>query len=205
MSVLTDNTAKLRKILEKVENLPEIPQSVAQATPTISVSSGGLITATATQEAGAVAAGTKSATRQLTTKGGTTITPGTSEQTAVSAGTYVTGDIKVAAAAGGKQCAMGSIEVRTPASYLTLSLDFKPSALIISGFSVNVTNGPPKGYYQNGSGRLYHVLYDSSDGTYNFAQKTMTLGTMSGKTTINVSGSSGNLFTAATYYWMAME
>ena len=34
----------------------------------------------------------------MTTKGATTITPTTSEQVAVSAGTYVTGDIKVAAA-----------------------------------------------------------------------------------------------------------
>ena len=72
-------------------------ESVEQATPVITVSSSGLITATATQAAGEVAAGTKSATKQLSTKGATTITPSTSEQTAVSAGTYVTGDIKVAA------------------------------------------------------------------------------------------------------------
>ena len=97
MSVLTDNTAKLRKILEKVENLPEIPESVAQATPTISVSSGGLITATATQEAGVVEAGTKTATKQMTTKGSSSIAPGTSQKTAVSAGTYVTGDVVVEA------------------------------------------------------------------------------------------------------------
>ena len=131
MSVLTDNTAKLRKILEKVENLPEIPKSVAQATPTISVSSGGLITATATQEAGAVAAGTKSATRQLTTKGGTTITPGDSEQTAVSAGTYVTGDIKVAAVvASGAKVSSGTV-TSTSTSKFTIQLDFEPKAVFI--------------------------------------------------------------------------
>ena len=76
--------------------IPDVPEAVDQATPVITVSESGLITAKATQEAGAVAAGTKSATKQLTTKGATTITPGPSEQTAVAAGTFVTGDIKVA-------------------------------------------------------------------------------------------------------------
>ena len=68
-----------------------------QATPSISVSSSGLITASATQSGGFVTAGTKSATQQLTTKGAATITPSTSEQVAVGAGTFVTGDIKIAA------------------------------------------------------------------------------------------------------------
>lgn len=55
--------------------------------PTISVSSSGLITATS---------GDKSATKQLTTQAATTITPGTSSQTAVSSGRYTTGNIYVA-------------------------------------------------------------------------------------------------------------
>ena len=59
-----------------------------QDTPTISVSSSGLITATA---------GTKSATKQLTTKAATTITPSALSQTAVSSGVYTTGKITVAA------------------------------------------------------------------------------------------------------------
>ena len=42
--------------------------TVTQATPTITVSSSGLITASATQTAGYVNAGTKSATKQLTTQ-----------------------------------------------------------------------------------------------------------------------------------------
>ena len=71
--------------------------TATQATPTVSIDSNGKITASATQTAGYVSAGTKTGTKQLTTKGATTITPTTSEQTAVSAGTYVTGDIKVAA------------------------------------------------------------------------------------------------------------
>lgn len=73
--------------------------TATQATPNITVSSAGLITASATQIAGYVSAGTKSATKQLTTQAAKTITPNTTEQVAVSAGTYVTGDIMVSAVA----------------------------------------------------------------------------------------------------------
>lgn len=59
-----------------------------QATPEITVSGSGLITATA---------GDKSATKQLSTQSGKTITPGPTEQIAVAAGKYVTGDVIVAA------------------------------------------------------------------------------------------------------------
>lgn len=64
--------------------------TATQATPSISVSSSGLITASATQSAGYVASGTKSATKQLTTKGATTWTPKTTNQT-IASGTYLTG------------------------------------------------------------------------------------------------------------------
>lgn len=70
--------------------------TVTQATPSISVSSNGLITASATQSAGYVASGTKSATRQLTTQAGKTVTPSRSRQTAVSSGRYTTGTVYVA-------------------------------------------------------------------------------------------------------------
>lgn len=58
--------------------------TATQATPTISVSSAGKITASATQTAGYVAAGTKSATKQLTTQAAQTITPGTANKTIAS-------------------------------------------------------------------------------------------------------------------------
>lgn len=64
--------------------------SVTQATPSISVNSSGLITASATQEAGKVAAGTKSATHQLTVQAAQTITPGTVNKT-IASGRYLTG------------------------------------------------------------------------------------------------------------------
>lgn len=70
--------------------------TATQATPSISVSSSGLITASATQTAGYVSAGTKSATKQLTTSSAKTITPSTSSQTAVASGVYTTGEVIVA-------------------------------------------------------------------------------------------------------------
>lgn len=70
--------------------------SATQATPSISVNNNGLITASATQSAGYVSSGTKSKTYQLTTQAGKTVTPGTSQQTAVSSGRYTTGTVYVA-------------------------------------------------------------------------------------------------------------
>ena len=71
--------------------------TATQATPSIAVDANGLITASAAQTEGYVSAGTKSATKQLTTQAAKTITPSTSAQTAVAAGTYVTGKVTVAA------------------------------------------------------------------------------------------------------------
>ncbi len=68
---------------------------VEVATPMIDVSAGGLITATTEQEKGYVPGGTKSATQQLTTQGAKTVTPTTTNQTAVSSGRYTTGDVVV--------------------------------------------------------------------------------------------------------------
>ena len=66
-----------------------------QATPSITVSSSGLITAEATQTAGYVSKGTKSATHQLPTQAAKAIEPGTGYQTAVASGVYTTGEITV--------------------------------------------------------------------------------------------------------------
>ena len=71
--------------------------TATQATPSITVSNAGLITASATQTAGYVSAGTKNSTKQLDTQGATSITPTKSSQTAVASGKYTTGDITVEA------------------------------------------------------------------------------------------------------------
>lgn len=71
--------------------------TATQATPSVTVSSNGLITASATQSAGYVASGTKKGTKQLTTQAAKTITPSKSSQTAVASGRYTTGAVTVAA------------------------------------------------------------------------------------------------------------
>lgn len=88
---VTVNAGRYKEVVRKTVD------TATQATPSITVSDSGLITAKATQSAGYVEAGTKEATKQLPTKAGTTVTPTTTVQTAVTAGTYVTGDINVAA------------------------------------------------------------------------------------------------------------
>ena len=68
---------------------------VEVATPMIAVSAGGLITATTEQEKGYVPGGTKTATQQLPTQAAKTVTPTTTNQTAVASGRYTTGDVVV--------------------------------------------------------------------------------------------------------------
>ena len=90
----------------------EVEKTISEATvatPSITVSSTGLITASTNQSTGYVVGSTKSATKQLTTKGATTITPTSSVQTVVNAGTYVTGDIKVAASSGSSTVENGAL------------------------------------------------------------------------------------------------
>lgn len=76
-------------------------KSVATAThanPTASInSSTGLVTASHTQTAGYVSAGTTTGTLQLTTQAAKTVTPTESSQTAVAAGVYTTGAVTVGA------------------------------------------------------------------------------------------------------------
>lgn len=70
--------------------------SATHAAPGLSLNSTtGVITATHTQTAGYVAAGTTSSTLALTTQASATITPSTASQTAVAANRYTTGAITV--------------------------------------------------------------------------------------------------------------
>lgn len=70
---------------------------VTQAMPAITVDAAGKITASATQGAGVVAAGTKSATKQLPVQAAKTVIPSASAQTAVGEGVFTTGIVTVAA------------------------------------------------------------------------------------------------------------
>ena len=66
-------------------------ETATQATPAISVDTSGKITATSEQSAGYVTAGTKSATKQLSTQAAQTITPSTTDKT-IASGKYLTGN-----------------------------------------------------------------------------------------------------------------
>lgn len=77
------------------DNVNKTIPIITQATPNISINNSGLITASSNQDAGYVASGTKSSTKQLTTQAAKTVTPGTSDQTAVSSGVYTTGAVTV--------------------------------------------------------------------------------------------------------------
>lgn len=70
---------------------------VTQATPAITVDAAGKITASATQAAGVVAAGTKSATKQLPVQAAKTVIPSATAQTAIGEGVFTTGIVTVAA------------------------------------------------------------------------------------------------------------
>jgi hypothetical protein len=71
--------------------------TVTQATPSVSIDANGKITASATQTAGYVSAGTKTGTKQLTVQAAKTVTPTKSSQTAVASGVYTTGAVTIAA------------------------------------------------------------------------------------------------------------
>lgn len=71
--------------------------TATQAIPSISIDSAGKITATSTQEAGYVSAGTKTVTKQLTIQAAKTVIPSVLSQTAVASGVYTTGEITVEA------------------------------------------------------------------------------------------------------------
>ena len=96
MSKLEQNTTSLTNLLNKANALPSAPPDVEQATPTITVSSDGVVTASSTQSAGKVSAGTKSTTKQLDTQGAKTVVPTTEDVVAVGRGKYTTGEVRVA-------------------------------------------------------------------------------------------------------------
>ena len=134
--------------------------AAAQATPEISVSTSGLITASASQTAGYVQAGTKSATKQLTTQAAQTITPGTTAKT-ISSGRYLTGNqtiqgdenlvaeniksgvsifgVEGTLAAGAVKRATGTITFES--EYMVISLGFVPDIVMFPDFTYPNNNG----------------------------------------------------------------
>lgn len=115
-----------------------------QATPSINVNSNGLITASATQTAGYVSAGTKSTTKQLTTQTAKTVTPSKSEQTAVASGVYTTGAVKVAPIPDAYIIPTGTLDVTTNGThnvknYESVNVDVSGDAPTLQTKSVTPT------------------------------------------------------------------
>lgn len=144
--------------------------AAAQATPTISVSSSGLITASATQAAGYVAAGTKSATKQLTTQGAQTITPGTSNKT-IASGRYLTGtqtikgdaDLKAANIKKGINIfnVVGTLAALTDSTATIYKNDFNDAS-----FTVDLTGEGILFLTAGSEGKMFaSVRLDNEDGT----------------------------------------
>lgn len=113
-------------------------QTAEQAIPGISVSSSGLITASATQTEGYVSAGTKSATQQLSTQAAATITPSTSQQTAVASGKYTTGAVVVSAMPSGS----AGTPTATKGSVSNHAITVTPSVTNTTGY---ITGGTKTG------------------------------------------------------------
>jgi hypothetical protein len=155
------------------------PATTVTANPTISVSSSGLITATAsatesvtpTVSAGYVLSGTAgtitvsgSNTEQLTTKGATTYTPGTSDQT-ISSGTYLTGTQTIS---GDSNLVATNIKNGVPIFGVTGSYSGGASNVVTGTFK-GTTTGAAMDVTLNysGSGYPIAVLIYPSEGTYN--------------------------------------
>lgn len=157
---LTEDTVAPEKMLKGTtahgadgEPIVGTIEEVTQATPAISVSTGGIITATATQSAGKVAAGTKTATKQLTVQAAKTWTPGTTNQT-IASGRYLTG-------------------IQTIEGDANLKAENIVSGVSIFGVAGTAETGTGGGsetgaactvYIDNSSSYPYAVCYANSDG-----------------------------------------
>lgn len=187
-------------------------KSVAQATPAITVATNGLITALATQSAGYVSAGTKSATKQMTTQAGTTITPSIGRKLAVQSSRYTTGDVYVAGdsnltsdnikkgvsifgVAGSYEGSGGKMQSKsatpTSASGITMSGlgDVKNFVLLVNDIDVDVSGGATISSicYSNGKLIGLQTIYTRSSGN------TAVIATTGYSTYLSVTISSGTL------------
>ena len=98
-ATLTSASELKKNIVAYSKTGKRIVGSLGQGTvnkPNISVNSEGKITASTSYTSGIIGSSTVSNTSQLSTQSGTTITPGTSQKTAVATGKYTTGPVYVA-------------------------------------------------------------------------------------------------------------
>lgn len=151
----------------KVSAMP----SGSVGTPSISVDGSGLVTATAAVEAGYVTGPSVSATKQLTAQAAKTITPSTSEQTAVASGVYTTGAVKVAA--------IPTVTQATP----TIAVD--------SSGLITASSAQEEGYVKEGTTSETYQL-DTAEGYYWYPSTTMRTIASQGQYLLNNAGIAGD-------------
>lgn len=127
--------------------------------PSISLNSTtGVVSASHTQGAGYVTAGTTSSTLNLSTESAKTITPSTSTQTAVEAGKYTTGAIKVAAMPSGT----AGTPTATKGTVSNHSISITPSVTNSTGY---ITGGTKTGTAVSvGASELVSGTYNVTSG-----------------------------------------
>lgn len=171
--------------------------TVTQVTPAITVNSSGLITANATQTTGYVVGGTKSSTKQLSTKAATTITPTKSSQTAVAAGYYTTGAVTVGAIPSNFIEPAGTITISTNGTYNVTN--YANATISISGGgsveTCTVTIVTARAF----GGILYYIGTNGKYAKYEFERDTTTTFTVMKDTILAIDNSSVASTFVATY------
>lgn len=188
-----------------------IPKAT-QATPSITVKPDGIIIASVYQNEGYVLSGEKSAKHPLNTQSGKTVTPSTTQQTAVASGKYTTGNVYVAGdnnlksgniksgvsifgVAGSYEGSGGEMQIKsatpTSASRITMSGlgDVKNFVLLVNDTDVDVSGGATISSicYSNGKLIGLQTIYTRSSG------KTAVIATTGYSTYLSVTISSGTL------------
>lgn len=188
-----------------------IPKAV-QAIPEITVNQDGIITASVYQTEGYVLSGTKSAEHPLSTQSGKTVTPSTTQQTAVASRKYTTGNVYVAGdsnlvsdnikkgvsifgVAGNYEGSGGTMQSKsampTSVSEITMSGlgDVKNFVLLVNDIDVDVSGGATISSicYSNGKLIGLQTIYTLGSG------KTAVISTTGFSTYLSVTISSGTL------------
>ena len=163
----------------------------AQEAPVISVSAGGLITATA---------GDKSATQQLPTQAAKIVTPGTGTQTAVASGRYTTGNVNVAGSAN-----LVPENIKSGVNIFGVTGTFEggtPETETVNGSSTaGGKNGFGSVYYCDGSSDSFLSVSINPQESKNISvQKNSIIGVLKGSdSSMSVSGGAQNI-TSGIYY-----
>lgn len=176
--------------------------TATQATPSISVSSSGLITASATQSAGYVSSGTKSTTKQLTTQAAKTVTPKATSQTAVASGRYTTGAVTVAGSAN-----LVPSNIKSGVNIFGVTGTFEggtPETETVNGsITAGGKNGAGSVYYCDGSSDSFlSVNVSSQDSKSISVQKNSIIGVLKGSdSSMSISGGAQNITSGIHYIY----